>query len=45
MTAPRTKPLPPLVDGLFTLVLGAVLVVVVGGLLLLAFAPILGWTP
>ena len=44
MTAPRTRPLPPLVDGLFTLVLGVVLAVVVGGMLLIAFAPILGWT-
>lgn len=45
MTAPKTKPLPPLVDGLFTAVLGVVLAVVVGGLLLIAFSPILGWTP
>lgn len=45
MTAPRTRPLPPLVDGLITLVLGVVLAVVVGALLAIAFAPIIGWTP
>jgi len=45
VTAPKTTPLPPLVDGALTVVLGVVLAVVVGVLLLMAFAPILGWTP
>lgn len=45
MTTPKTKPLPPLVDGALTVVLGLVLAVVVGAALLIAYAPILGWTP
>ena len=45
MTAPRTKPLPPLVDGALTVALGIVLAVAVGAMLAIAFAPILGWTP
>lgn len=45
MTAPKSKPRPPIVDGLLTVVLGLALAAVVGPLLLMAFAPILGWTP
>lgn len=45
MTAPKTRPLPPLVDHALTVLFGLVLAVVVGVLLLMAFSPILGWTP
>ena len=45
MTAPRTKPLPALVDGIATAVLGIGLAAFVGLMLAIMFAPALGWTP